>query len=118
VPTSRSAACRGAEAHAPALGGDPRPAPLWCVCVLCRALTAARCCADVGSVSRMQTRVLLLAAVACGASHALHIDSSLRHPLQPARSVCIRCVARSQRRAAHTKTVRPDAALFRSPGTG
>jgi len=33
----------------------------------------------------MQTRVLLLAAVACGASHALHIDSSLRHPLQPAR---------------------------------
>jgi len=48
----------------------------------------------------MQTRVLLLAAVACGVSNALHVDPSLSRQLQP-RSECARCRAvRRQRRAA------------------
>jgi hypothetical protein len=51
----------------------------------------------------MQTRVLLLAAVACGVSNALHVDPSLSRPLQP-RSEYARCrAARRQRRAAHSR---------------
>jgi len=92
APGSSALAFKASSEAAARTFGRPRSGrrPPWKVFTTipssCRQHNACSVCACRYADSGMRTRVLLLAAAACGVSHALHIESAGLRPLQLAKA--------------------------------